>query len=218
MWGNLFHDSNEKMSQFSFQTEVNDLLRLDAPINKGPTPRWKRKAAERRSSTSTPLRNSSRLNSSKTPSRTPKSLKRTPGKPKTPSEDRFIPNRSAMNFEASYHKMITAGAENEENECASPSKVEYKKNMAEKLGGNEPNARILAFKNKAPTPREGIRLSENINRQLDETDRCLTVSCSVLRDPFATAFCNLLIKLSRCKTDCTLWNKNCCLKKPCDTQ
>lgn len=108
-----------------------------------------------------------------------------------------------MNFEASYHKMITAGAENEENECASPSKVEYKKNMAEKLGGNEPNARILAFKNKAPTPREGIRLSENINRQLDETDRCLTVSCSV-RDPFATAFCNLFIKLSRCKTDCTL--------------
>ena len=50
--------------------------------------------------------------------------------------------------------MIATDHENEEN--ASPSKVEYKKNMSENLGGNETNARILAFKNKAPTPREGI--------------------------------------------------------------
>lgn len=151
----------ENMSQFSFHTEVNDLLRLDAPINKGPTPRWQRKSTERRSSSatsSTPLRNSSRLNSSKTPSKTPKSLKKTPGKPKTPSEDRFIPNRSAMNFEANYYKMVSADLENEENECASPSKAEFKKNMAENLRGNEPNARILAFKNKAPAPKEGISL------------------------------------------------------------
>ena len=147
------------MSQFSFQTEVSDLLRLDAPINKGPAPRWQRKSTERRSSStasSTPLRNSSRLNTSKTPSKTPKSLKKTPGKAKTPSEDRFIPNRSAMNFEASYHKMISADHENEENECTSPSKAEFTKKMSEKLGGNESNARILAFKNKAPTPREGM--------------------------------------------------------------
>lgn len=150
------------MSQFSFHSEVNDLLRLDAPINKGPAPRWQRKSSERRSSSatsSTPLRTSSRLNSSKTPSKTPKSQKKTPGKPKTPSEDRFIPNRSAMNFEANYYKMVSADLENEENECSSPSKAEYKKNMAENLGGNQANARILAFKNKAPAPREGISLS-----------------------------------------------------------
>lgn len=151
-----------KMSHFSFQTEVNDLLRLDAPINKGPAPRWQRKSTERRSSSatsSTPLRSSSRLNTSKTPSKTPKSLKKTPGKRKTPSEDRFIPNRSAMNFEANYYKMVSADLENEENDCVSPSKAEFKKNMSENLGGNEANARILAFKNKAPTPREGMRLS-----------------------------------------------------------
>ena len=60
-----------------------------------------------------------------------------------------------MNFEASYHKMISADNENEENECISPSKAEFKKNMAENLGTNEANAKILAFKSKAPTPREG---------------------------------------------------------------
>ncbi|XP_073227761.1 cell division cycle protein 20 homolog [Porites lutea] len=146
------------MSHFSFETEVNNLLRLDAPMSRGPAPRWQKKSTERRRSSSapsTPLRNSFRLNSSKTPSKTPKSLKKTPGKAKTPSEDRFIPNRSAMNFEANYYKMVSADRENEENECESPSKVEFKKNMAENLGGNEANTRILAFKNKAPTPREG---------------------------------------------------------------
>lgn len=60
-----------------------------------------------------------------------------------------------MNFEANYYKMVSADRENEENECESPSKVEFKKNLAENLGGNEANTRILAFKNKAPTPREG---------------------------------------------------------------
>jgi len=146
------------MSHFSFESEVNDLLRLDGPMNRGPAPRWQRKSTERRCSSaasSTPLRNSSKLNCSKTPSKTPKSGKKTPGKAKTPSEDRFIPNRSAMNFEANYYKMISADRENEENECVSPSKAEFKKNMAENLNGNEANARILAFKNKAPTPREG---------------------------------------------------------------
>lgn len=148
------------MSHFHFETEVNDLLRLDGPMNKGPAPRWQRKSTEPRCSTTststTPLRSSSRLNCSKTPSKTPKSLKKTPGKAKTPSEDRFIPNRSAMNFEMNYHKMISADRENDENECLSPSKAEFKKKMAQNMGLNDGNSRILAFKMKAPTPREGI--------------------------------------------------------------
>lgn len=166
------------MSHFSFESEVNDLLRLDGPVNRGPAPRWQRKSTERRCSSaasSTPLRNSSRLNSSKTPSKTPKSLKKTPGKAKTPSEDRFIPNRSAMNFEANYYKMITADRENEENECVSPSKAEFKKNMAENLCGSDANARILAFKNKAPTPREGIC---QINSQMF-TIQIGSVACAI---------------------------------------
>ena len=58
-----------------------------------------------------------------------------------------------MNFEANYYKMVSA--ENEQQENESPSKKEYKKNMAESLNGNEANARILAYKTKAPTPKEG---------------------------------------------------------------
>lgn len=149
------------MSHFDFQSELNDLLRLDAPIVNGPTPRWQRKSSESRS-TSTPLKNSFRLNSSRTPSsKTPKSLKKTPGKaktPKTPSEDRFIPNRSSMNFEANHFKIVSNDRENERTgEAESPGKEEFKKSMAENLG-NDLNARIMVYNNKAPKPGEGIEL------------------------------------------------------------
>jgi cell division cycle protein 20 (cofactor of APC complex) len=147
------------MSRFKFESELDDLLRLDAPMGKGPTPRWQRKASSDRSHT--PLR-SSRLNtSSKTPSKTPKSkTPRTKKTPKTPSEDRFIPCRSSMNFETNYYKMVSTESEEQENE--SPSKKDYKKNIAENLNGGEANARILAYKTKAPTPREGKTCYDNV--------------------------------------------------------
>lgn len=141
------------MSQFNYQSELDDLLCLDAPLRKGPTPRWQRKSASERNTS--PLRSSRNLNtSSKTPSKTPKSkTPRTSKTPKTPSEDRFIPCRSSMNFDTNYYKMIST--ENEEQENDSPTKKEYQKNMAESLNGSDANARILAYKTKAPTPREG---------------------------------------------------------------
>lgn len=150
------------MSHFNFESEVNDLIRLDAPIVNGPTPRWQRKSVESRS-TSTPLKNSFRLNSSRTPSsKTPKSLKKTPRKsktPKTPSEDRFIPNRSSTNFEANHFKFVSNDRENEgKDEAGSPGKAEFKKSMAENLG-NDLNARIMVYNNKAPTPGEGIKVN-----------------------------------------------------------
>lgn len=73
-----------------------------------------------------------------------------------------------MNFEASYHKMISTDTENEENECISPSKAEFKKNMAENLGVGEANARILAFKSKAPTTKEGNITFDNKNVKLEK--------------------------------------------------
>lgn len=142
------------MSRFNFESELDDLLRLDAPMGKGPAPRWQRKASSDRSHT--PLRSSRLSTSSKTPSKTPKSkTPRTSKTPKTPSEDRFIPCRSNMNFETNYYKMVSTEMEEQENE--SPSKKDYKKNVSENLNGGEANARILAYKTKAPTPREGIK-------------------------------------------------------------
>ncbi|KAL6322985.1 hypothetical protein AAG906_023602 [Vitis piasezkii] len=68
--------------------------------------------------------------------------------------DRFIPNRSAMDFDYA-HYMLTEGRKGKENPAASsPSKEAYRKQMAETLNINR--TRILAFKNKPPTPVELI--------------------------------------------------------------
>ena len=147
------------MSHFTFETELNELIRLDAPIKTGPQPRWQRKAEEvgRMAKTSTPMKPSDRQ-TNKTPSRSPKTAAaKTPGKsktPKTPSGDRFIPSRSSMNFDASYFKVVSKDDANVENE-RSPSKAEFRKSMTENLCGNELNAKILTYANKAPAPREG---------------------------------------------------------------
>ena len=170
------------MSHFSFENEVNDLLRLDAPISKGPAPRWQRKStkdARRSSATSTPLKNSSLLNKTKTPSKTPKSIgSKTP---KTPSEDRFIPNRASMNFEMNYWKMVSNGnEENEVEETSSPSKTEFRKNVSENLCGNDTKARILSYKNKAPTPREG-KFSVTCARVVIFSSTVFHASCARLK-------------------------------------
>lgn len=64
--------------------------------------------------------------------------------------DRFIPNRSAMDFDYA-HYMLTEGAKGKENPVvSSPSREAYRKQLAESLNMNR--TRILAFKNKPPAP------------------------------------------------------------------
>lgn len=67
-----------------------------------------------------------------------------------PSEnlDRFIPNRSAMDFDFARYMLTGSGARKEDAEASSPSKQLYRKHLAEILNINR--TRILAFKNKAP--------------------------------------------------------------------
>ncbi|KAK7378887.1 hypothetical protein VNO80_04336 [Phaseolus coccineus] len=71
--------------------------------------------------------------------------------------DRFIPNRSAMDFGYA-HYMLTEGnkkgREKENDEVTSPSREAYQKHLAEAFNMNR--TRILAFKNKPPTPVELI--------------------------------------------------------------
>lgn len=64
--------------------------------------------------------------------------------------DRFIPNRSAMDFDYA-HYMLTEGKKGKENPVAacSPSREAYQKKLAEAFNMNR--TRILAFKNKPPT-------------------------------------------------------------------
>ncbi|KAL2921513.1 Cell division cycle 20.1 cofactor of APC complex [Bienertia sinuspersici] len=66
--------------------------------------------------------------------------------------DRFIPNRSAMDFDYA-HYMLTEGKKGKENPAASsPAKEAYLKQLREVFNMNRP--RILAFKNKPPAPVE----------------------------------------------------------------
>ncbi|CAM8976533.1 unnamed protein product [Rhodiola kirilowii] len=68
--------------------------------------------------------------------------------------DRFIPNRSAMDFDYA-HYMLTDGRKVKENDAVcSPSRDAYRKQLAEVFNMNRPC--ILAFKNKPPTPLELI--------------------------------------------------------------
>ncbi|KAL5724587.1 hypothetical protein ACHQM5_007827 [Ranunculus cassubicifolius] len=71
-------------------------------------------------------------------------------KPSRDNLDRFIPNRSAMDFDFANY-MLTEGkkAKGEENQTpSSPAKEAYRKQLAEVLNMNR--TRILAFKNKPP--------------------------------------------------------------------
>lgn len=62
--------------------------------------------------------------------------------------DRFIPNRSAMDFDFARSMLTGAAAKIESAEPSSPTKQLYRQHLAEILNINR--TRILAFKNKAP--------------------------------------------------------------------
>eukprot|EP00049_Salpingoeca_infusionum_P001851 m.51523 g.51523 ORF g.51523 m.51523 type:complete len:467 (+) comp11241_c1_seq1:205-1605(+) len=86
--------------------------------------------------------------------------------------DRFIPERSAMNMEASHYKLVN-GESGAEATC-SPSKVEYTRAMRQNLMHSE-DSKILAFKQKAPTPKEGfasdLRVLYTQNRAAQRTKK-----------------------------------------------
>lgn len=76
---------------------------------------------------------------------------------KTPSRDRFIPNRAAMDLEVSSFNLCKEN-NNPSHVDTSPSKEQYKANLAASLfpAGREPNSgKVLAFKEKCPESREG---------------------------------------------------------------
>lgn len=160
------------MAQFQFWNEVNGLLNMDGPITKGPIPRHQRRKlreCQQQSTSSTSL-------SSKTPTKsvhdvdnlrstkTPSSKSKTPGKTtkltKTPTPskgDRFIPSRSASNFDLAHYK-ISKEDECDVNNVASPSKFEMERILSENLHGLDINKqRILSYQNKAPSAPEGFQ-------------------------------------------------------------
>jgi len=93
---------------------------------------------------------------------TPSNKRTTKTPNKTPSKgDRFIPNRSAMDIEISHFNLMK---ENANPNMCSPSKEEYREKLAESLfeGRMTKDAKILAFKNKAPAPKEGTQNGQRV--------------------------------------------------------
>lgn len=98
----------------------------------------------------------------KTPSKTP-SKSKSPSRSKTPTPnkgvktpsagDRFIPYRSANNFEVAHYKL---NAENIPTD--NTTHTEFQKAMCENLPGNDLNThRILSYQKKAPAPPDGFQ-------------------------------------------------------------
>uniref|UniRef100_S4RCA4 Cell division cycle 20 n=1 Tax=Petromyzon marinus TaxID=7757 RepID=S4RCA4_PETMA len=152
------------MSQFSFESDVSRLLKLDAPISSGPQPRWQRKAASANTSTVSPMKGTSRTNStSRTPGRTPTSkCQNTPGAKgkSSPGDDRFIPVRNSKNMEvASY----LVSREKHMDLVKPPSLKEKQAAMMHLLSGVDvEKARILRYQGPAPPVPEGYSNTQKV--------------------------------------------------------
>lgn len=153
------------MAHFNLENELNNALRLDVPLKEGPVPRWQRKQKEKSPdanlsntsmNTSTPFMNMSANKSASkihvSPFKDDLAKRLAPGmnnSSKSPLHshgDRFIPNRSAMQFDIG-HYMLTKG---NQDENLSPNSAHYKKTMSENLNGDLSNFRIMAYQKKAP--------------------------------------------------------------------
>jgi len=102
----------------------------------------------------------------KTPSKTPR---RSPSRAGTPSRDgpgtpgrktpgggdRFIPCRTATDFEVSHFKIQRENLNTAETDTMSPSKREYRRVVQENLGADLSTTRVLAFQTKPPAAPEG---------------------------------------------------------------
>lgn len=88
--------------------------------------------------------------------------------------DRFIPNRSAMDFDYA-HYMLTQANKNSNPPARSVSSEAYRRELAEALNMNR--TRILAFKNKPPIPVEMVpkkhSLTASDQPKLTKCRRCI---------------------------------------------
>ncbi|KAH9515360.1 ubiquitin-protein transferase activating protein [Bulinus truncatus] len=172
---------SKTMAYFDLENEVNSALRMDIPITRGPLMRWQRHEQSQAASSSlnnsvnvslignssvkTPCKSLNKSLSSGTLSKTPKNKtpssggrRKTPGNiSKTPSAaDRFIPSRSATEFDAAHYKLCSQNI-SEDWSLLSPSQQEYKKLMNENLNGDVLDKKIITCNIKPPQAPEGYQ-------------------------------------------------------------
>jgi len=166
------------MSQFELENALREATRMDTSLNTSKAGLHKpRKALDNSSLNISALgsRQKSparlggqtsglkRLSTSlrKTPS---KSARKSPSRLGTPGRDgtattpgrgdRFIPNRSATDYDTSHYKLIREEPEAPvgSRELMSPSKREYQRVIKENLAGDLSSSRVLSFQAKPPGP------------------------------------------------------------------
>ncbi|KAJ6659440.1 hypothetical protein lerEdw1_018674 [Lerista edwardsae] len=152
------------MAQFLFESDLNGLLKLDAPIPNAPPARWQRKAKEVAVASSghtpdrtapSPMKPANRsLSTSKTPSKTPgKSGSKAQNTPNKTGGDRYIPSRSVMQMDVAKFLLTKEDTSDE-----SPTKKEHQKAWAMNLNGYDvEEAKILRLSGKPQNAPEGYQ-------------------------------------------------------------
>lgn len=158
------------------------MISLDGDLTRGPVPRWQKKMCDLSTSLHNTSVNTSKLSisynttvysamsNSKTPNKkTSNENKKTPTNKispgrktptpnkgsKTPTGDRFIPNRAATNFEIGHYmikqEMQNGGCDNKAEGNVSPKQATRQKHLSDTLqGGDIKQHRVLAYQTKAP--------------------------------------------------------------------
>lgn len=150
------------MSQFGFENDIQNIMKLDMPITNAPIPRWQRKAscsAPLSNGSLTPGKSGNKSQSlSKTPSKTPN---KTPGKnvkctPSKAGGDRFIPTRNGQQMDLASFLLTKENEPMDTNE--SISAAENRKAWSVTLNGcNIEDAKILHFSGKPLNAPEGYQ-------------------------------------------------------------
>ncbi|XP_051984392.1 cell division cycle protein 20 homolog isoform X2 [Xyrauchen texanus] len=148
------------MSQFGFENDIHNVLRLDMPITNAPMARWQRKASTSNSTNSNPLslspsKSANRsVSLSKTPSKTPGKSGKTQNTPSKAGGDRFIPTRNNNQLDMA---SFLISKENEPVE-ESPSAAANQKAWSVTLNGYDiEEAKILHLGGKPLNAPEGYQ-------------------------------------------------------------
>lgn len=138
---------------------------FDEPLPSAPMPRWQRKALEAANASDSVASQSNELAPSSISTAAHSSNSTTNRRSRLPNNDRFIPNRSAMDLDVSRHALFNDGKENGQDGTSYPSIVSASllDQPPPVLGADGKlrpkndlsHSKILTFSDKAPAVKEG---------------------------------------------------------------
>lgn len=120
------------------ELDMDNAVRFSTPLKNAAMPRWQRKALEARAGSS------------------------------SPSTDRFIPSREAMDLDLNHYELTRPSCSDETEDILSPGRLQYRAEVGDALSQGSESSKILAYSKKAPAPKDGYtngtRVLYNQNR------------------------------------------------------